>query len=372
MNESAKSQTLHDVRVSSPLENDNSASTRLSRRDRIAARTTQPFSDVTQSGRDSSPRGPRSNPRPCSSRDSSPLSPRCPGSMESVRVIDAAKARRKPFAVKDKDESKVTFANLRANATKQEFLKGRASGDPDTPRLRRSSSDSKLLSKIAEKPIASDTCATKSVGGARSPTNSPTLKSKRPIVRDSKSPLKSRPGSALGIKTGAKSPSGKETVILKSPQSSHVLHSILTPTCTRVPVSTAPVQETLAAMREQTSMESEIAQCSSSCSTVEVRITEGGAVDQSSDTTESSNMRVSSGTTSEPPPQSEVRVRNTFLYLFESSTIRWKDIVFPIFLCRAYRHIRLALIQHIPAAGSHIYNFLGFVIAGSRDPSRSG
>ena len=321
VNESPKSQSLHDVGVSSPLENDNSASTRLSRRDRIAARTTQPFSDVTQSARDSSPRGPRSNPRPCSSRDSSPLSPRCPGSMESVRVIDAAKARRKPFVVKDKDESKVTFANLRANATKQEFLKGRASGDLDTPRLRRSSFDSKLLSKIAEKPIASDTCATKTVSGGRSPTNSPSLKSKRPIVRDSKSPLKSRPGSALAIKTGAKSPSGKETV-LKSPQSSHGLPSVATPTCARVPLSTAPVQETLAAMREQTSMEPEIAQCSSSCSTVEMRITEGGAVDQSSDITESSNTRVSSGTTSEPPPQSEVRLQNTFFYLFETFTNR--------------------------------------------------
>lgn len=327
MNESPKSQAIRDVGVSSPLENDVSVSMRLSRRDRIAARTTQSFSDVTQCGRDSSPRGPRSNPRPCSSRDSSPLSPRCPGSMESVRVIDAAKARRKPFVVKDKDESKVTFANLRANATKQEFLKGRASGDPDTPRLRRSSSDSKLLSKIAEKPIASDTCATKSVGGGRSPTNSPALKSKRPTVIDSKSPLKSRPGSALGIRTGAKSPSGKETVILKSPQSSHVLPSVPTPICARVSVLTAPVQETLAAMREQTSMETEIAQCSSSCSTVEVRIIVGGAVDQSGDTMESSNIRVSSGTTSEPPLQSEVRIQNTFLDLFERFTIHWKDIV---------------------------------------------
>ena len=242
-------------------------------------------------------------------------------SKKSGSIVPEKKAAVTKQAKKDKDESKVTFANLRANATKQEFLKGRASGDLDTPRLRRSSSDSKLLSKIAEKPIASDTCATKTVSGGRSPTNSPSLKSKQPIVRDSKSPLKSRPGSALAIKTGAKSPSGKETV-LKSPQSSHGLPSVPTPTCASVPLSTAPVHKTLAAMREQNFMEPEIAQCSSSCSTMEMRITEGGAVDQSSDTTESSNTRVSSGTTSELPPQSEVRLQNTFLYLFETFTNR--------------------------------------------------
>lgn len=147
---------------------------------------------------------------------------------------NAGRVRRKAFAVKDREV-------LRASATKQEFLKERASGDPDTPRLlRRSSSESKILSKMAEsKP---DTRAR-----STTPPSMSLLRSKRPVGSKSdtnKSPMKTRPTAALGLKPV---PKPKERGAAKLP----VLEA-------------APAD-------------------SPKASRCEVRATQGGALDQSSD-----------------------------------------------------------------------------------------
>jgi len=189
-----------------------------------------------------------------------------------MRVMEAGKVRRKAIAVKDREESKASLAHLRANATKQEFLKERASGDPDTPRLlRRSSSESKLLSKIAEKPANTDSIpATKARSGT--PPTMTLLRSKRPVAKDNnKSPMKSRPTSALGLKSVAKTK--ERTVAAENLQTSHV-NRPAKPVSNSVPLA---AQETQPAENKP-----EVLQAPTRC---EVRATQGGALDQSGDTT---------------------------------------------------------------------------------------
>lgn len=261
---------------------------RQSRKERGAARMTKSFSDVPQTERDSSPRGPRAQTntqekptRPGSPRgDSSSVSPRCPGSVEGTRLMDASKVRRKQaIAVKDREETKASLANLRANATKQEFLKGRASGDPDTPRLlRRSSSESKLLSKIAEKPIITDTPAAKPpVGGRSAAPNMTLLSSKRPVSKENKSPLKTRPSSTLSVKSIAKPSSSKATVAVE-----HVNRPKTVCTGVSESASTAAQEQQPAESKPPAGILS-----TSRRSMTEVRATQGGALDHSGDTTHS-------------------------------------------------------------------------------------
>lgn len=268
-----------------------SNSVRQSRKERGAPRMTKSSSDVPQSERDSSPRCPRgvqTNPqerlsaRSCSPRaDSSSVSPRCPGNVEGVRLVDAGKVRRKPFAVKDREESKASLAHLRANATKQEFLKERASGDPDTPRLlRRSSSESKLLSKIAEKPVNADIPSGKTAAGGRiagTPPSMSLLRSKRLASKDNKSPMKTRPTSALGVRSAAKTSSAKErNVAAENMQTSHVNR----------PAKSCVPEAASTAAQEHKPAENKAA-APSRCSVLEVRATQGGALDQSGDATHS-------------------------------------------------------------------------------------
>jgi hypothetical protein len=238
-----------------------SGSARQSRKEQ-GVRMTKSFSDVLDA---SSPRGLRAKTqleKPPRSGSSS-VSPRCP--VEGVRVVDAGKVRRKQaVAVKDRDElTKASLANLRANATKQEFLKGRASGDPDTPRLlRRSSSESKLLSKIAEKPITPAPKPPPVGGRSAAPPNMALLRSKRPVAKDNnnnnnnnnnnKSPLKTRPTS---VKSVAKLPS------------EHVNRP--KPVCISEPATPKQSKSPAGAQR---------------CTTTEVRATQGGALDHSGDT----------------------------------------------------------------------------------------
>lgn len=238
-----------------------SANVRQSRKERGgAARMTKSFSDAPQSEqRDSSPRCLRGGAtttttpttpkslqerpaRSCSPRgDSSSISPRCPAGNV---MENAGRVRRKAFAVKDREESKASLVHMRASATKQEFLKERASGDPDTPRLlRRSSSESKILSKMAE---------SKPETRARSttPPSMSLLRSKRPVGSKSdtsRSPMKTRPTAAqLGLKPVPKRGAAKPTVLEAAPADS--------PKASR-------------------------------CAVSEVRATQGGALDQSGDAT---------------------------------------------------------------------------------------
>lgn len=195
---------------SSAVELESSSSLRKSRKERIPARSPKFSSELTQHGRDSSPRGHRApvlqeKPRPCPPREPTPLSPTCPGATEMNRLGATAKVRDKRFVVKDREENKSTFAHLRANATKHEFLRGRASGDPDTPRLRRNSSDSDLLSKIAVKHISASGSASKSVAGQKAPTEITVLRSNRSLSKSNKAAVKSRVATPVGMKTVPKS-----------------------------------------------------------------------------------------------------------------------------------------------------------------------
>ncbi|KAG0596789.1 hypothetical protein M758_UG285200 [Ceratodon purpureus] len=268
---------------------DSSASIlRQSRKERGAARMTKSFSDVPQSDRHSIPRGFRAheNPQEKPARSSSPrgdfssVSPRCPGSVEDMRLMDAGRMRRKQaIAVKEREETKQLLADMRANATKQEFIKGRASGDPDTPRLlRRSSSESKLLYKIAEKPIITYNPAKKpSVEGRRAALNITLLRSKRPVSKDNKLLLKTRPPSPRSVKSVANSSSSKATVAVE-----HVNRSKTV--CTGVSESAS----TLAQVQQPAESKSPaVVQSTPRCSMTEVRATQGGALDHSGVTTHS-------------------------------------------------------------------------------------
>ena len=264
---------------------------RQARKERGAAHVTKSFSDVPRSERDSSPRGPRAYTntqekptRSCSPRGDSSISvsPRCPGSVEGMRPMDAGKVRRKQaIAVKDREEIKASLANLRANATKQEFLKGRASGDPDTPRLlRRSSSESKLLSKIAEKPITTDNIlATKPPAGGRSASPTMTLlRSKRPPVsKDNKSPLKTRPASTPSVKSVARLSSPKDTVAVEHVNRPKTVYPAVSESSSTVAQEQQPAENKPSAG----------VQAPPRCSMTEVRATQGGALDHSGDTTHS-------------------------------------------------------------------------------------
>ncbi|CAM6048650.1 unnamed protein product [Sphagnum compactum] len=165
---------------------------RMSRKERIAARSSKSSQlDAAAAsqggGRDVSPaRSPRlltssplaqvGKPRlPFLIKEANPLKPgllspgRCAdgGSSSSgpPQLVESSGSKAsswstKSFMVKDREETKATLFTLRAQSTKQEFLKGRASGGPDTPRpLRRSSSDSKLISRMTEKLTATDATA---------------------------------------------------------------------------------------------------------------------------------------------------------------------------------------------------------------------
>ncbi|XP_024376757.1 uncharacterized protein [Physcomitrium patens] len=254
---------------------------RQARKERCAARTSKSYSDLSQSGRDSSsPRGPRAtismqekSARSGSLRldSASSISPRCPpGSLEAAnRSVDAGKVRRKAFVGKEV-ETKATLANFRANATKQEFLKGRASGDPDTPRpFRRSGSESKIPSKIAEKPIAVDIPAPKpSRDKVSSNVN---LRSKRPVSKVYKSPTKTRP---TNLDVNVKSVVAETTFAKDQPfQTSRANRP--TSLSKSVPGSTQEQKPGVQIARERSLM-SEI-----------VRATPGGALDHSGDTTPS-------------------------------------------------------------------------------------
>jgi hypothetical protein len=166
---------------------------RMSRKERIAARSSKSSQlDAAAAasqggGRDVSPaRSPRlltssplaqvGKPRPTFLiKEANPLKPgllspgRCAGGGSSSsgppQLVESSGSKAsswstKSFMVKDREETKATLFTLRAQSTKQEFLKGRASGGPDTPRpLRRSSSDSKLISRMTEKLTATDAAA---------------------------------------------------------------------------------------------------------------------------------------------------------------------------------------------------------------------
>jgi hypothetical protein len=166
---------------------------RMSRKERIAARSSKSSQlDAAAAsqggGRDVSPaRSPRlltSSPlaqvgKPRLTfliKEANPLKPgllspgRCAGGGSSSssgppQLVESSGSKAsswstKSFMVKDREETKATLFTMRAQSTKQEFLKGRASGGPDTPRpLRRSSSDSKLISRMTEKLTATDAAA---------------------------------------------------------------------------------------------------------------------------------------------------------------------------------------------------------------------
>ncbi len=166
---------------------------RMSRKERIAARSSKSSQlDAAAAasqggGRDVSPaRSPRlltssllaqvGKPRPTFLiKEANPLKPgllspgRCAGGGSSSsgppQLVESSGSKAsswstKSFMVKDREETKATLFTLRAQSTKQEFLKGRASGGPDTPRpQRRSSSDSKLISRMTEKLTATDAAA---------------------------------------------------------------------------------------------------------------------------------------------------------------------------------------------------------------------
>ncbi len=166
---------------------------RMSRKERIAARSSKSSqldaaAAASQGGGwDVSPaRSPRlltssplaqvGKPRPTFLiKEANPLKPgllspgRCAGGGSSSsgppQLVESSGSKAsswstKSFMVKDREETKATLFTLRAQSTKQEFLKGRASGGPDTPRpQRRSSSDSKLISRMTEKLTATDAAA---------------------------------------------------------------------------------------------------------------------------------------------------------------------------------------------------------------------
>ncbi|CAM6077190.1 unnamed protein product [Sphagnum tenellum] len=189
---SSGSSSLREPNGSSSL--DTEAATvvtpRMSRKERIAARSSKSSQlDAAAAasqggGRDVSPaRSPRlltssplaqvGKPRPTFLiKEANPLKPgllspgRCAGGGSSSsgppQLVESSGSKAsswstKSFMVKDREETKATLFTLRAQSTKQEFLKGRASGGPDTPRpLRQSSSDSKLISRMTEKLTATD------------------------------------------------------------------------------------------------------------------------------------------------------------------------------------------------------------------------
>ena len=297
----------------SAVELEASSSLRKSRKERIAARTPKVSSDLTQHGRDSSPRGhrsapvPQEKPRPCSPREPTPLSPRCPGATEMNRLGATAKVREKRFVVKDREENKSTFAHLRANATKHEFLRGRASGDPDTPRLRRNSSGSDLLSTIAMKHISAGGSASKSVAGQRVPTDITVLRSSRSLSKPNKAAVKSRV-TAVGMKTVPRSKLQKDLVSesekVRPGTAAHTLQSRkcsssdsvtiqlahttaaadTRPTSINIAVTLpkAPLLEKLLMRKESTCLERKEEQVSSS-SILDMRMGKGEAVDHSGD-----------------------------------------------------------------------------------------
>ncbi|CAK9218403.1 unnamed protein product [Sphagnum troendelagicum] len=176
---------------------------RMSRKERIAARSVKGSLDALQVGRDVSPKSPQLSPLPQGKnrlsfpiKEANPLKPgsprRCVTGNGGAQLVENGKPPSKPFMVKDREDSKSMLLTMRAQSTKQDFLKGRASAGPDSPRPRRSSSDCKLISRMAEKLTATDTAVSSKAQSRRVPSEVAILRSKRSTSKQSTPAVKPR------------------------------------------------------------------------------------------------------------------------------------------------------------------------------------
>ncbi len=120
----------------------------------------------------------------------SPL--RCLTGNGGPQLVENGKPPSKPFMVKDREDSKPMLLTMQAQSTKQDLLKGRASAGPDSPRPRRSSSDCKLISPMAEKLTATDTAVSSKAQSRRLPSEVAILRTKRSTSKQSTPALKPR------------------------------------------------------------------------------------------------------------------------------------------------------------------------------------
>ncbi|CAK9216477.1 unnamed protein product [Sphagnum troendelagicum] len=176
---------------------------RMSRKERIAARSVKGSLDALQVGRDVSPKSPQLSPLPQGKnrlsfpiKEANPLKPgsprRCVTGNGGAQLVENGKPPSRPFMVKDREDSKPMLLTMRAQSTKQDFLKGRASAGPDSPRPRRSSSDCKLISRMAEKLNATDTAVSSKAQSRRVPSEVAILRSKRSTSKQSTPAVKPR------------------------------------------------------------------------------------------------------------------------------------------------------------------------------------